>query len=413
MIMRIPAIQGKIGITNYYTANLNFLQVSELIKKIDGELHTSSSLKEQIQRSLTDNYSKIKDYILNKEDHFFNSLVLAIYDGEPKWTEIRYEIDNELYHNVGLLELNGEEKIFPVDGQHRVEGIKAALAIKEELQYETIPVMIIAHSNTPQGMERSRRIFSTLNRYAKPVRLGDIIALDEDDAVAIVTRELLETFDLFKGNRIKATNSKSIPVNDKIAFTSLMTLYSCHIELFKVYTFGHLVSDAKVKERLRSRPEDTDLNDLTEYITDFWNNIIAVFDEVREYLSDNSNNSAEPYRESENGGNIFFRPVALLPFVQACIRIHHAKNETYQNIFNKFLVIDRTISAPIWDKLMWNANTSKMIMRNQMVVKLLLIYIFDEAILTKKEKDTLFDKYALIHNCSVTEAELKLNQYKL
>lgn len=185
--IKIPAIQGKIGLATYYTTNLTFKQISELVKKVDSELHTSNSLKEVLQRSLTENYLKIKNYIVEREDRFFNALVLAVYDGEPKWTEIRYEMDGERFFNVGLLELSGQEKIFPVDGQHRVEGIRAALLDCPDLITESIPVMIIGHSTTPQGMERSRRIFSTLNRYAKPVRLGDIIALDEDDAVAIVT----------------------------------------------------------------------------------------------------------------------------------------------------------------------------------------------------------------------------------
>ena len=50
--MKIPAIKGKIGDTVYYTANLTFQQVNQLIKKVDQELHTSTSLREEIQRSL-------------------------------------------------------------------------------------------------------------------------------------------------------------------------------------------------------------------------------------------------------------------------------------------------------------------------------------------------------------------------
>lgn len=172
--IKIPAIRGKIGTTIYYSANLTFQQIHDLVKKVDSELHTSNSLKEVLQRSLTDNYVKIKDYIVNRNDHFFDSLVLAVYDGDPKWTEIRYELNNEQFSNVGLLEFTGQEKIFPVDGQHRVEGIKAAIIQKPEIATETINVMLIGHSNTPEGMERSRRIFSTLNRYVKPVRLGDL-----------------------------------------------------------------------------------------------------------------------------------------------------------------------------------------------------------------------------------------------
>ena len=84
--IKIPAIRGKIGNTIYYSTTLTFKQISSMVKKVDGELHTANSLKEQIQRSLTDNYIKIKDYILNREDRFFDSLVLAVYDGDPMWT---------------------------------------------------------------------------------------------------------------------------------------------------------------------------------------------------------------------------------------------------------------------------------------------------------------------------------------
>ena len=118
--IKIPAIRGKIGKTIYYCTTLTFKQVDEMVKPVNDELHTANSLKEQIQRSLTDNYIKIKEYLLNREDRFFDSLVLAVYDGDPMWKEVRYEIDNETYYNVGLLELSGQEKIFPVDGQNRV-----------------------------------------------------------------------------------------------------------------------------------------------------------------------------------------------------------------------------------------------------------------------------------------------------
>ena len=69
--IKIPAIRGKIGTTIYYSANLTFQQIHDLVKKVDSELHTSNSLKEVLQRSLTDNYVKIKDYIVNRNDHFF------------------------------------------------------------------------------------------------------------------------------------------------------------------------------------------------------------------------------------------------------------------------------------------------------------------------------------------------------
>ena len=72
---KIPAMRGKIGTTVFYTTNLTFKQISQLVKRVDSELHTSKSLNEEIQRSLTNNYVQIKNYNLNRDDRFFDSLV--------------------------------------------------------------------------------------------------------------------------------------------------------------------------------------------------------------------------------------------------------------------------------------------------------------------------------------------------
>ena len=139
--MDIPAIRGKIGNTVYYSANFSFQQINDLVdRKVGNEIYTSKTLKERLQRSLTDNCGKIKQYILDCEDRFFNALVLAVYDGEPQWTEIRFELDENEFSNVGILHLNGLEKIFPVDGQHRVEGIKEAL--KKILHWHLKPLVL-------------------------------------------------------------------------------------------------------------------------------------------------------------------------------------------------------------------------------------------------------------------------------
>ena len=111
--MIIPAIKGYIGTTVYYITNLKLKDLAVLVnRRSSEELYKSGLLKEALQRSLTDNYLKIKDYILKHHDHFFNAMVLAVYDGDPQWREVRYEVDDVMYGNVGLLELNGNEHIF-------------------------------------------------------------------------------------------------------------------------------------------------------------------------------------------------------------------------------------------------------------------------------------------------------------
>jgi DNA sulfur modification protein DndB len=229
------------GDWTYYTTTLTFGQVADFVSRIDNELHKSESLKDLIQRSITSNYLNIRDYILSQPSMFLNSLVLAVYDDYPDWREIEFRYEGEETYQMGLLEFPGHFKIFPVDGQHRVEGIKAALIEQPDLKDQRIASIFIGHINDEEGMQRSRRLFTTLNRYAKPVSLDDIIALDEDDLVAITTRYLLEEYDLFTGDRVVYAKQKGIPPNNHSAITSIITLYQANIvsAVNHIYKLGH------------------------------------------------------------------------------------------------------------------------------------------------------------------------------
>ena len=124
--MKIPAIRSRMGIWMYYVTSLSFEEVNEYVKPIDNELHNSELLLSKIiQENTADNYKSIANYLETQEERFFNALILAVYDGQPMWNEIQLDdyIEENSY-NLGILTLNGEEKIFPVDGQHRVAGIK-------------------------------------------------------------------------------------------------------------------------------------------------------------------------------------------------------------------------------------------------------------------------------------------------
>lgn len=416
--MNIPAIRGIIGDTVFYSTNLSMQQVSDLVKPVDKELHTATALREQIQRALSENYLKIRDYILEHNDHFFSSLVLAIYDGDPLWTEIRYELDGEQYKNVGVIHLNGNEKIFPVDGQHRVEGIKAALKSKPELAKENVSVMLIGHSTDAIGMEKSRRIFSTLNRYAKPVGLGDIIALDEDDIVAIVTRFQLENNILFAKDRVKAYNSIAIPVSDKRSFTSLIALYKCNLELFKCFYYwdnDKLLSPKQLKDYLRNRPSDNVINAYNQFISEFWANFSVVFPEIKKYSTDNSVDSAGDYRSRANGGNIFFRPVFLYQFISAISYVSiNSKIRSLLSILQHYSGIPRCVSDERWNIIIWDDLRKRMVTKNSTLLYFLILYMFDGECLSSKSYSTMVQSYQSLFNISEIDSIERISSlYKL
>lgn len=413
--LNIPAIRGILGDIVYYTSSFTFKQIAERVKKIDQELHTSTSLKDQLQRSLTKNYESITDYILSQKEHFFNALVLAVYDGDPVWNEIEVGFKGEDYYNMGFLRLNGEEKIFPVDGQHRVEGIKDAIKKSPELEDETIAVILIGHHKDKEGMEKTRRIFSTLNRYAKPVSTGDIIALDEDDTVAIVTRNMLESFPLFMNENISdEKKAKAIVEKDTKSFTSLIKLYETNKIVYKYYTSfrdntKRIHSSTEIDKFLKFRPKQEDIDDFEKYLTEFWELFINLFEGMKEYVASTEKDAAAKYRNRENGGLLYFRPVALPQLVTAILETCFRSKVTLSDSMSAYSQLEMCISKAPWVKVLWDAESRTMIMKNKTLVRSLLMFMYDRSVLNAKELESLRIRYAKVLEIELTEIDDKLN----
>ncbi len=394
--MKVPALRSKIGELTYYITSLTFNQVNNYVSPIDDQLHTSETLRDLIQRSITQNYLSIKNYILNQPEMFFSSLVLAVYDNYPDWQEIEVNYGDEQYNSIGLLNFPGQHKIFPVDGQHRVEGIRAALIEKPELGSNKISVIFIGHNN--ENKEKTRRLFTTLNRYAKPVSLRDIIALDEDDTVAIITRKLLENFDLFKGNRIVDIKNKAIPRTNLDAITSIITLYQANVLLAKVHyqeKFDKKPTKKNFNEKfLKFRPSHEVINDFKTYIFNFWTSFQNNLTAIEEYIN-MENNMAANFRNSASGGNLIFRPVGFIPLINAIINIYERTNNIeYDEIIGNFDMIDFNMNNIPWRSIMWNHVENKMIMNQTALTRLLLIYLYDRDLLTEAELLKVKEGYA-------------------
>ena len=393
--MKIPAIRSRMGIWMYYVTSLSFEEVNEYVKPIDKELHNSELLSKMIQKSIADNYKSIANYLETQEERFFNALILAVYDGQPMWNEIQLDdyIEENSY-NLGILTLNGEEKIFPVDGQHRVAGIKKALENNPLLANERVPVIFIGHSKDALGMQRTRRMFSTLNRYAKPVSLRDIIALDEDDIVAIASRALIDETDLFSKDRILDSKNKSIPDSNNTALTTIITYYECNKELLWLHIKDIEVRGLddkvitgrtrKINEFIRHRPSDEMIKAFTTECRLFWEAIMDSCDEINTY----PDNSIGRFR-NKDGGHIFFRPVALIPFTKAIIRIKENNQKSYKSIFAEFNHNLFWIQNKLWRKIIWDNIRGKMVMGNGKLIEYIFLYMYDKSLLTKKELETM------------------------
>jgi len=293
----LPALRAHMGDWIYYIAFMTMRDIAERVSVAE-EIHTSKSLNELIQRQITNRATQIKDYLLNQPQRFFNALVIGVYGGSPQWFELEIKenlildpegLPNYIEGALGILVLEGSEKLFAIDGQHRVVGIRKTVGENDEIGNEEVSAIFVAHRNDPAGLERTRRLFTTLNRYAKPVSKQEIIALDEDDVIAIVTRHLVEEHPLFK-DRISLAKGKNVPVRDKRNLTTIVTLYDALDVFLRTKRRGW--NDFK-----KSRPDEGTIEKFYGDAKLLWDTLIAYFPPLKELVdSISSEEVAAKYR---------------------------------------------------------------------------------------------------------------------
>jgi DNA sulfur modification protein DndB len=320
--------------------------------------------------------SQIKDYLLTQPQRFFNTLVIGVYGGNPEWYELSVRDNNLLDADdlpfymegaIGILLLNGSEALFALDGQHRVAGIRRAVKENPALGNEEVSTIFVGHKKDAAGLARTRRLFTTLNRYAKPVSKKDSIAMDEDDIIAIVTRQLVDEYPLFH-EKVSLVESKNLPITDNRSFTTIIALY----DSLDVYLKPKGIKWSNFKKR---RPSDDVIIDYYQRAVQFWNLMAEQFDWLRKYKNAASTDGiAEKYR-NENGGYILFRPIGIL-LISRVIKSLVLTGKTIQAAITALAKAPLEISDEFWSGLLWDSINRRMITSptNQFLGEKLLFY---------------------------------------
>ena len=202
----LPAVKGRMGNRNYFVTVMLIKDIVERVK-LAGEMNPQDEQPSvKLQRDIKDKrLPAISDYLLRQKERFFNSLVIGIH-GDPKWRcfdNFSPKNLSDYKEFLGFIELSGKEEMYALDGQHRLRGMKNATENAQSDMFknittlsedeESVGVVFVAHYGTPPEMrQKSRRLFTVLNKHANKVSKRDIIYLDEDDAAAIITRKLIE-----------------------------------------------------------------------------------------------------------------------------------------------------------------------------------------------------------------------------
>ncbi|MCM1982002.1 DGQHR domain-containing protein [Lyngbya confervoides] len=374
--LTLPALRSHMGDWIYYITSMKMRDIAARVDVAEN-IHTSKALNELIQRQLQSTHSnKIRNYLLNQPQRFFNTLVIGVYGGSPKWYELDIKNNNfleseELPQSIdgvlGILSLTGSEDLFAIDGQHRVVGISKALEKNSDLGDEEVSAIFLAHSNSEDGLKRTRRLFTSLNRHAKAVSKMEIIALDEDDTIAIITRELVENHDLFAENKISLTKGKNISPNDTSSFTTIVALYDA-LDVFLKPPRGW-------RDFKKSRPEDSVIKTFYSRASDLWNGLIENFVPLEEIRDSNSPVQVTPKYRNSNGGHLLFRPVGLLLIVTT-IRQLVDTGWSLDQALKSVSKVPMLLNHEPWSGLLWDSVNHRMITttENQKVGSKLLFY---------------------------------------
>jgi len=243
-----------------------------------------------------------------------------------------------------------------------VIAIKRALKKKRSLATEEICAIFVAHGEGEQGLMRTRRLFSTLNRYAVPVSKGEIVALSEDDAFAITTRSLVEEFTLLKSGMnnetgfVRFQKGTAIPTKDLKSLTSVLSLYDIAVNT-------HVPILDKVERRRMGRlkhrrPPNATLASIYKEQTKYWRLLNEQFAEYRELFASKPDDQVAGKYRTSTGGHLMFRPVGQQAFARAT-RTMMDRGMTMSQAVKQLSNAPMNLNSAPWAGVLWNNLTKR------------------------------------------------------
>lgn len=355
----VPAMKAKIGDWTYYITKMKFGDVAREVKRAE-QIHPNKELDKQVQREVSGRVEAMTNFLLEEPQRFYGALVVGVYLGNPVYRPVRIAEDHEIVdsvdHDFGLLQFDGSQTFFALDGQHRLASIIEACEQNPSLKSEEIAVIVLKHDGDKEGLQRTRRLFTKLNRYAKATDQKTNIAIDEDDCVAIATRRMVRDYsNLSNIVKVDSASKQLTPTAANAKFlTTLSSLYEFNLVVANSFD-DHI---EMTKEFLAKRPDEEFLAGLYAFLCEVWD---SLFDKIP-LLKKIALRQVEPgvARGGVDGGNIWVRPIIHLLIADV---ISRAKTEgkDINLIVSSLANLPQILNKEPWSYIIWNPDTKKII----------------------------------------------------
>jgi|ERR1035438_696945 DNA sulfur modification protein DndB len=360
------------------------MKYAEVNKQVEFayELGNNQDLNSMIQRGISQRTTGIVDYLLANEHRFLGALIVACWGGNPQYVQLEMADPENMLEGIdegfGVLTFDGTQSYFALDGQHRLRGIKDALKRNPNLGKEDIAVLIVSHYDTEKGRERTRRLFTNINRNARVTTAAENIALDEDDGYSVLTRRFLTDHPFLSQDKIvkvfTAVGSegelrlagKAISQTDKSAFTTIVVLRAL---LEDLWLESHTAS-------LKSRPDDETLDAAYRKLSQRIDLLLKACDDLPGRLTASvSARDVRAPKGREDDGHPMMRPVVQQAVARVIRQIVMQGTMEYEEVVDRLAQLEWRIGEAPWTAV-YNPANKKMVTAKENVALLVdLLYV--------------------------------------
>ncbi|MCC5620242.1 DNA sulfur modification protein DndB [Nostoc sp. CHAB 5715] len=216
--LEFTAIKGIQAGTAYFVIMVPLKVVPRLFRFDDEAMPPSLRAQRVLNKSRV---PAIANYIVsNSTEYILSSLCVSI-DGEIEFIPAS---NDDALRRVGKLRIDMAATILINDGQHRRAAIEEALRERPTLGDETISVVVFAD----RGLKRSQQMFADLNIHAVRPTKSIKLLYDHRDALAGLSREVVEAVSLFRD--FTCFDSTSIS-NRSVKLFTLSSIHQSTVEL--------------------------------------------------------------------------------------------------------------------------------------------------------------------------------------
>lgn len=403
MVTMVPALRGKFGETEYFLSSMRvgeFLKFACFPKEISNWEDLSIEERYHKDINLANVRKSVAPYFAMDEYRFSGSLVLAVMDHESMVFEpltnfggrsnvpALYQTASE---DMGFLTLQGGETLVPLDGQHRAKAFKFAIGGADDnnrtipgmksnpdLSNDQVSVILVRFEAT-----RARRIFNKINRYAKPTSKADNLITDDDDAMAVMTRSLIN-----EKNGVISSSMVRIGANtlNKKApeFTTLATFYDATIAIVEGLGLGGKGSPSQMEDDKREL--------VKELVEPIWETLLSGIDLWRKALEDISEDGNDA-RFKIRDETLLGKPIGQLSLVRAFMLMRErCEGVPLEELCARLNAIDWDVGNPMWHGVLMNPNGRVMSGKNTVNRATQFIGHLGGASLTDEETEALLEQ---------------------